>query len=324
MDKSNPIFIVGTPRSGTTLLSMILNKHSAIRISPETHFFFECVSRKYPITLKKLVNQNEILARRLVNNPLSKDFKKKLIEDIIFPNFDWSQDSLSLLDMQSSGKQFLEFLLEHDAVRHNKTVFGEKTPGHLFFVPSIKQLFPRAKIVHIIRDPRAVSLSTRKAWPMNSDWRVAASLDCFSWEIYTKIGAYYQTVYPRDYLEMRYETLLMEPERSIRQLCAFLNVEFEPCMVNDGYKIPPNFSLSVEPWKRKSLEPIDPSRATAWTTEMPAEEQRFFEQLLGSKLAQRGFHTTRQDFSIMDRVRERLLMLVWRVRRKWDKWRNAE
>ncbi|MDA8194932.1 MAG: sulfotransferase [Thermaerobacter sp.] len=317
MQSDHPIFIVGMPRSGTTLLSMLLNRHETVWISPETHFLEEFL----PIILHfpKLRARNEKLAAALAQNPLDRNFLQRFKREILGKNFTFSEPELNDLYQRAprlSARDFFQAILEADAAKHGKRRWGEKTPYHLFYLPALKTLFPPAKFIHIKRDPRAVSLSTRTAWPRSESPAMLASETCFSWQAHMRIGSAYPSLYPDDYVEITFEDLVQHTERTLRRVCGFLALDFDPSMLREGREVDPNFHLSVEPWKAKALEPPDASRAAAWLTEMSADERLWFDRLIGTVMKAHGFPTSQQvaDGRIT-RLREQVLMFYWRGRR---------
>ena len=150
------IFIVGMARSGTTLLSEILNSHSQIAVTHETHYF-----RKYweKPELSSQENRKRLLLSFLNSKEfLQFDFSEKL-NDVIY------QEALRKLDNGQS--EFLGIVLDKFIIKKNKLYWCEKTPSHLLHVPEISQLFPGSKFICLIRDPRDVCLSLKKV-PFNA------------------------------------------------------------------------------------------------------------------------------------------------------------
>ena len=146
-----PVFVVGARRSGTTLLATLLDRHSRLAVPPETHFFGHfrrCIGRDLGAT------QHQDLVNEFLTNRRARDMKL---------------DPAGLLSRFSQYPADLAHLLraslEEYAGAMGKPRAGEKTPGHLEFVPAILEWFPRARVICIVRDGRAAVLSTaRLGW----------------------------------------------------------------------------------------------------------------------------------------------------------------
>lgn len=139
-------------------------------------------------------------------------------------------------------------------------MLGEKTPGNLFHVPTLLEWFPNAKIVHTIRDPRAVYVSETR-YRINQQ-----KSGLFPYKQIEKLGlkklllpgytflhttvvfsrvlnlhAQYQQRYPDNYCVSKFEDLVTNPEGHLRNICNFLEVKFEEAMldqvvINTGFK----------------------------------------------------------------------------------------
>ena len=143
--KLNPyVFVVGCPRSGTTLLQRMLNSHPQLAVANDTHFI--------PRVIKKLEQTNP---------PLN----EKLIEQVhTYKRF--YRLGLSNIEVMESAKraenyqEFVSALYNTFGNKQGKPLAGEKTPDYCRHIPLLHKLFPWAKFVHIIRDGRDVALST--------------------------------------------------------------------------------------------------------------------------------------------------------------------
>lgn len=246
LNKERPVFIVGVPRSGTTLLASLISSHHEISCGPETQFF----------------NQTTIEEReKAVNDPEWPKHGVKLVTQLhlagkpVFRHFDLSTEDIEnyLCEKAPSQRALLESLTVQFSQKQGKRLWAEKTPGHLHHVEEIKRIFPSAKIIHIVRDPRDTSRSMSEVpWASDSlvvnayrwceDMRIARDLSCFT---------------------MRYEDLLDEPDEVMGSLFRYLNVG--PSQA-DYSVIQPNSSVVAkgEKWKSKVQEPIDPTNAFKW------------------------------------------------------------
>jgi len=274
----DPIFIVGAPRSGTTLLAALLSGHSRMSCGPETHFF----RALYRIPVEKLVAADEWPAAAV-------EFLYS-IQDEGLPvpdNFALARAAITayLNTRQPSVTAILEALTVLDMRREHKCRWIEKTPNHLRHVGLIRRFYPRAPIVRIIRDPRDVALSILKApwdWaPRN--WIGALEL----WRSYDGMSHDFFETDDRS-LTIHYERILCEGEVELRKLCHFLCEDFEPQMLDTSHALRTVDRLH-EPWKRKVAQPLDPRRAAVWRREISAAQAREALALLGDRLQHYGY-----------------------------------
>jgi hypothetical protein len=139
-----------------------------------------------------------------------------------------ARKELDEIDDRSSWAAVLEFLLRRYAPQSASGadhLFGDKTPGYLLHLPLLKTIFPKARFLHIIRDPRDYALSVRKAWG-KSIYRAADNwVRC--------IDRCREDAQPLDgdYLEIRFESLLEEPETTLRSVCGFIDCVFSSEML---------------------------------------------------------------------------------------------
>ena len=178
-----PIFIVGCPRSGTTLLRLILDSHPNISCGPESHFLtdLEAIVGRYWHRMKPF------------------GFEKSYWHEKIRDFFD-------------------SFQLEHAAAR-GKTRWADKTPKYSTKLEFINDIFPESQVVHVIRDGYDVVASHRDRWGYKSAFECAAR----TWKDYivaAREGG--RTLPPSRYKELRYEKLVAAPEAVIRELLEFL------------------------------------------------------------------------------------------------------
>src|SRR5437773_2004042 len=140
-------FIVGCPRSGTTMVQQALNRHSQIAIPPETKFFFSFFGHSRSQQVRHLERLNADLGIKL-------------------------PPPATRLQSLTEGRDFYESMARRYVDRFpNKKVtwFGEKTPEHTGHLSSIRQMFPKAKIIVLCRDGRDVALSLTKVPWMSSN-----------------------------------------------------------------------------------------------------------------------------------------------------------
>ena len=217
-DAQSPIFLLGTKRSGSTLLRRIVNAHSQVTIpSPEWIFHFIYIPLYSYGDLKK--NENIItLINDCLEIPLIRNFWniKKSAEEIIS----------DLPERSFRGVYVTLFMLY---MKNNPTPFwGAKTPSNVFWSREIYSLFPKSRFIFLYRDGRDVSIDQ-----MNAAWGPLNLYNaCILWDHYTQAMLNAKKILPTErYYEIYYEKLVNNPEGEIKALCEFLGLGFESAML---------------------------------------------------------------------------------------------
>ncbi len=178
------------------------------------------------------------------------------------------------------------------AAKRGKPRWGDKTPAYMRYLTLLERLFAGALFVHLIRDGRDCALSflrmpdeaATRTWAHPED---VAGFAC-QWASEIRAArALGGRVGSSRYLEARYEELVADPERVVRNVCAFASLDFEPAMLEPGEVEP---ELAAKPHHRRLRE--RPSKGRDWRSEMSAGEVRDFESVAGDVLAELGYELT--------------------------------
>lgn len=218
----SPIFIVGLSRSGTTLLSRMLDAHSEIAIFPETWWWTS-------------------LDRLGCTSEFSNRWQSSLFLNEVWKNLRQYPDPAAHVVAREASKQprytgptapLLRTLGQAYAKQRNARIWGEKTPAHALWLEQIKDLFPQARVLFMVRDPRDVMVSYDDRWNRarrNTEYltAVAALLKYYLFHLFERPG------FPPDQvLWVKYETLTTQPAVELQRICEFIEVQFEPAMLN--------------------------------------------------------------------------------------------
>ena len=271
----HPVFVVGMPRSGTTLLSRLLGAHPALVVAPETHYFTRCWDGA-PIA-------NAAAAQRMLDRLL----RQPGVQDMALTENETQRIRERVRTAPSpTHADVLRALLDTYTARTGAPAWGEKTPDHLRVVPEMARQFPEAVFVAITRDPRDVCLSLR-----SMPWsRATLPEQAWTWRTYARRTQKYRQAYGERFHALRYEDLLAAPEATLRDVCAFLGTSFAPGMLGAPDRSPTQpFDAEREPWKAKSARQIDPTNRGKWRTQMPEAERAIVEQVAGRWLATYGY-----------------------------------
>lgn len=274
-----PFFIFGCPRSGTSLLTRMLDSHPNLAIPYETHLY----NRVYPLVrrycdLSRPRTRARLVAEILRTDPLTK----------------WSpRPSLAETLAAISRDDFhgiFEGLMRAWTRRQGKSRWGEKTPPHTLCWRTILAGFPDLQVIHLIRDGRDVALS-HKAAPFGPKHVYAVAQ---RWVQYLSAAEEAQAALgERAFLSVRYEDLVAEPERELRRICTFLGEGFTPAMLafhNDAITYPTdrrNFDNLRRPLLSDNTE--------KWRRRMSARELRIFEAVAGAELERYGYARSLRD-----------------------------
>ena len=295
-DMKGPIFIVGAPRSGTTLLQYMLRSHPNISLpTGESHFMVPIYkSRKKFGDLQKKTN-----LRRLLHTMYhqSRDFLETDLHGIHFE----IESIIDLLHEKEMSKvqDVFSWLLMENAKGEGKSRWGDKTPWYLLHMPMILEMFPDAQFIHIIRDGRDVAFSLfgrKEDFGVYNIFRAAEY-----WSIYMEKGQEVGSSLPvSTYMEVRYEDILANPEKECRRICRFLGEEFTDKIVQ--------YRTSSTPGKTPLLlKPIQPDNACKWKNKMTKRQQTTFEAVAWDLLKRNGYETTgeKRDISFIEKFLSR-------------------
>lgn len=215
-----PLFLVGMPRSGTKLLRDLLNQHSRIAIPDiETEFLPYLAHR-----LERLGEAADPAAFSALYAQLVRlnyfDFRR--LQGEIISEQRWFGACRSF-----GAAGVFEALIRQEvaAPPGSGIVWGDKSPGYIDDIPLISGLYPQARVLHIVRDVRDYCLSIHRAW--GKDMLRAAE----RWSDGLSQARRDGRVLGARYLEIRYEDLLTDTEATLRQICGFLGLAFEPAML---------------------------------------------------------------------------------------------
>jgi hypothetical protein len=159
----------------------------------------------------------------------------------------------------------------------------DHTPENINYASLLLDLFPKARMVHIVRDGRAVANSILPLdWGPNTVIRAAPW-----WKAMVREGLALEALLPRDQIvRVRYEDLVCAPERTVRWLCDRLGLGFQPSMLEANGFRPPGYTSGQH---ELIGQPPDPDRATRWRQTMSGREVELFESLAGDLLSQMGY-----------------------------------
>jgi hypothetical protein len=279
----NPyVFIVGCPRSGTTLLRRIVNSHPQIAIPHrETHWIPRMFENSRGVT------PDGTVTRELV--PMLLDEPRFIVLGI---------GREELRAMITGGRpvsyaSLVTGIFDFYGRTQGKSLVGDKTPGYVRKMNTLHALWPKARFVHLIRDGRDVCLSwmnwskaEKKLGRLATGKRDPVSTVALMWELHVRCGQQAgRWLGPKLYYEIRYESLVTRPAEECAALCAFLEVPYDGAMLrfHEGRTRPAASRDAKHAWL-----PITPGLRD-WRTDMSSEDVERFEAATGKLLDELGY-----------------------------------
>ncbi len=184
---------------------------------------------------------------------------------------------------EPSVGNMLASVTEPYALAAGKRRWAEKTPDHLQYLSTIREHFPRAPIIRILRDPRDVARSLTQV-----PWGTTSFLEgLLLWRRLDEASAPFFAADDNCHT-LRYEDLVTSPESELRALCEFVGEEFEDGMLNTADTGSRLNSRNV-PWKAGASKPIDRSRVAMWQDALDEDENSLAEAVVGDRLQRYGY-----------------------------------
>jgi len=271
-----PFFIVGSGRSGSTLLRVILANHARVSIPPETWYILDLVKKfelDGPLTAKEQLEMMEIVTShyRWPDLKIRTDELKK-----------WMS-----LQGEPSLRGFLETIYVQYARREGKDVWGDKTPPYVNILPELSAIFPEARFIHLVRDGHDVSKSFQNMgtygpglYANASEWK--KSINAF------RKSSGRDSISSRT-IEIKYEELVLDTIPTMNRICDFIGIELTPEMLNWEHnlsdKIP---SREAHIHSKLSREP-KASDVFRWEKELSGFEVFTIESHIANELKWAGY-----------------------------------
>jgi len=297
------IFIVGVSRSGTTLTRRILDRHSRIGIVTENHYLGHLLAwegtRHY---FRRLGDPRaDTTIGFLVELIYSGELQRRSRLRELSPYWRWLTANVPREDIEAyllasdrSDRGIFEAFLRIYADRRGKAIIGEKTPAHLDYVDTLLEWFPDGRVVHCMRDPRAIFVSElrrRSEHAVGVPYRQLALLPALLerfvslqvvWAWARAVNRHRQLLrrYPARYRLLRFEDLVTSPQATLDELCRFLGVQPEARMLEQ--KVTSKGARMGEPG-------FDAGAAERWRSHIRRDAKSSIERLLGRRLVEMGY-----------------------------------
>lgn len=257
------IVMGGAPRSGTTVLRKLFDRHPEICSGAETKLFvpaaynLEWLARTYGMPLGELV---------------------------------------ALRDGSTSQAAFIDAFAARVRSEAGKVRWAEKTPQNIRHLDWISHRFPQASIVHIIRDGRDVVCSMRQ----HPDWRwvdgrwqkvlVPRSVESYARRWLADVAAGMAWRDDPRYVEVRYEDLVADPRAVLRSICDGIGAGHDAQWLAEVGQVGASDAADDGRTKRPDYEgAVSSASVGRWHSDLSADEQAELERLCGPQLRELGY-----------------------------------
>jgi hypothetical protein len=244
------IYIVGVGRSGTSLLQSMFAAHSDVCMLPETSFL-----RRYTMVDIAQYSKQEIVQLLKSDANISRlGFSgseiDELVNDLNYSHWGCLYESLT---KKYCTKEFSNEL----------KIIGDKDPRMVEYLPALKSILPAVHIIHIIRDPRDILVSKKKAkWSSKRH----PLMHIFANMVQIELGCDFGQTNSKDrYYQLSYEELLRNPREALEKLCGEIGIGFETSMLSDfGESAKKIVSQSEISWKKETFGPLLKNNIGKW------------------------------------------------------------
>jgi Sulfotransferase family len=280
-----PLFVVGPPRSGTTLTARILGRHSRIFMPGETHFFDDIYSRRRELgELRNSESIQRVITRlRTLYERYNEQLDQKRIEKLLA-----NRDILEKLRSCGSYEEIFSCFMGVQMQLTGKVRWGNNVPKDIFHFKDIFSFYPNAKFIVCIRDVRDFLISYQNKWQataVDSVDRIRKLyhpiLTSLVWKASARQFVQLKGSMPSTAFKLvRYEDLVENPQKVVRDICDFIGEEFQEDMLNVDAE---NSSF------REGQVGIFSSSVGRWRRLLSNEEAYIAQQITARELAEFGY-----------------------------------
>ena len=290
LDQVPFFFILGRPRSGTTLLRTLFDAHPDICIPPECKFILDL----YPKYGKKTYWQEKDL----------KEFYDDLMQQWRFDTWTIDHDKLKddLLKCTGNGPygrickvvylNYRSFFKKDEVI-----LFGDKNPGYTIYTRRLLKIFPEARFIQILRDYRDNYVSVKDV-----DFELPVpSLVATKWKLFYRSVKKVESKYPDRFRTVKYEDLVDDPDKEMMALCKFLGIRYHAEMLDfykkedEVFKVYPKEFITR--YHANLVKQVNKSRSGIWRDKLTEKEIRLADLAVGKIAEQAGYQREYKGFN---------------------------
>ena len=280
MLKEKPVFVLGMHRSGTTMMMAMLGSHPRIAVPSEVSHYYQRF-RPYIFTYGDLSNEENFrtLASEMVFGIVPPFFGMKVNPTTIV------DEIVSEVKEQSFAGIFCAIFERYAREVGNKPRWGDKSPNSVFFIKQIKEDFPNAQFVYLTRDGRDNCAQMLQS-PFGSNNIFCAAESWKLWENAAK--SWRKKLSSSEWLDITYETLVREPEATLRKICEFIGEEYSTAML-EFYKSDIARSRAKSKTHQPIGGPVTDKYIGIYKEFLSLREQRIFAAVAGKEQEEAGY-----------------------------------
>jgi hypothetical protein len=279
-ERYQPFFIIGSGRSGNTLLRRLLNNHSALTIPPETYVLGKVIKRFRQNSGMRWADLVEYIFSAFEFHPEFKTFGfslRTLVNEL-------KNSPINNRNLAYILNRFYHYYCRQSG---NSCVrWGDKTPMNTFCLERIISVFPDARFIHILRDGCDVVSSYIDAGIYKSFEEAA-----LRWGDSIELVENFYKHHPAAGTIVRYEELVSDPENTLTNICAFLGVDFEENMLQETTDVNRIRMGDVEIHAHHAnvLKPVNMDSIGKGRARLSADQKAVIDKIIGLHLKRLGY-----------------------------------
>jgi hypothetical protein len=299
------LFIVGSPRTGSTLLRHVLNRSPQVCLASETHFLKSARRLRLAERLDR-VRATPANRRRAALEPMIRDLISQHFWPWLGRNVEPDRLADRLLATDLSQRALFDLLLqlyvEEGCAHRRVTIRGEKTPDHVYGLATLAEWFPQARFIHTFRDPRAIYASRivrseagKRGMKARLPGVPARLLDPILapievvetsrvWLDAARLHHRHAPELGDRYRLVRFEDLVTEPVATVQALCDFIGIPFEASLLEDTVVVGSSFA-----GERHAAAGFDRASVDRWRSRVHPLVRRWFGLVGARELRRFGY-----------------------------------
>lgn len=280
--KTAPVFVLGSPRSGTTLLYDMLLSAGGFAVYLAESNVFNLLTPRF----------GDLSRRRNRENLMHTWLQTKLFKA---SGLQAAHITRRVLEECRSAGDFLRLVMSEIAAAQGMQRWAENSPEGMLYLPLLKRLIPDALVVHIIRDGRDVAVSLRKLRyirPFSRGERPSPEFASLYWEWMVQRGRQHGKELGPDYLEVHFEDLISSPQDTLSRVGRFIDHELDYERIRRvayGSLTKPNTSFRAES-PAAGFSPVG-----RWKNALSPAQLCRVEELVGNTLQECGYSLATAD-----------------------------
>ncbi len=309
--KEIPVFfIMGRPRSGTTLLRTLFDAHPNVKIPPEFPILLPLYQK-----FRNVKDWDEKAIRSFIDHIYkNKAFNNRTLDNL---KIDREEYTANLMKMAHSGgiQDFLKsFNYQAFSIFPKEKILriGDKNPIYSIFVKRFLKIFPEARFICIVRDYRDNYISMKGLKELKLEAPIL-TLQVARWRYVTKRFLRCRDKYPDRFRIIRYEDLVTNQEKVFRDLCSFIDIPYDPAVFDFFTKKEETFRIYpkelVEKYHKSLMNPINTGRMNLWKKELTDNQVKLADQVAGKYADIMGYERLDKRFNPLMYLKSRPLVI---------------